>query len=404
MPALPSRAEFVAIVAMVSALIAFSIDAMLPAMPALEQQFSPHAPNNAHLVVPSFVLGMGLGTLFTGPLSDALGRKRVVLGGMALYILGALLAIWAQDLTMLLAARVLQGLGAAGPRIVALAVVRDLYAGRVMAQIMSFIMIVFSIVPALAPWLGDLMIRFGGWQAVFVGFVLFAVISGGLFALRLPETLPPEKRRPFQLSRLWRATQDMLQLRMVRISILVQSLCYAMLFATITSIQPIYDDVFGRAESFPLWFGGIALLSSSAGVLNAMLVRRLGMRLLVTAMMMAQVVVSLTMLALLLGGLSGDPLFWAFAFWQFVMFFQAGIVLGNLNALAMEPLGHIGGLAASVINFLSTLGAVGLTVLLSLSYDGSPVPLTLGCLIMAVLALGLMLRLGARGAEDPVQT
>ena len=174
MSSLPSRGEFIAIVAMLFASIAFSIDAMLPAFPELTAQFSPDDPNRVPLIVTIFMLGMGFGTFFTGPLSDAFGRKTVVLGTAALYILSALGALLAHSLEMLLVARFMQGLGAAGPRVVALAIVRDLYAGRAMARIMSIVMAAFIIVPVVAPALGQGLILLGGWRSTFAGLVVLA--------------------------------------------------------------------------------------------------------------------------------------------------------------------------------------------------------------------------------------
>lgn len=191
---MPSRAEFIALIAMLFAIIAFSIDAMLPALPRIGAELSPEAPNRAQLIVIAFVLGMGAATLFAGPMSDALGRKPMIIGGTALYILGAALAWAAPSLEWLLLARVLQGVGAAGPRVVGMAIVRDLYGGREMARILSFVMMVFMLVPAIAPLVGSWIIAAAGWRAMFGAFVIFAGIATLWLALRLPESLPPAAR------------------------------------------------------------------------------------------------------------------------------------------------------------------------------------------------------------------
>ncbi|WP_425100495.1 multidrug effflux MFS transporter [Tropicibacter sp. S64] len=398
----PKKGEFIAIVAMTIATIAFAIDAMLPALPELTAEFSPDAPNRVQLIVTMFVLGMGIGTLFTGPLSDAFGRKPVLLGGSLLYILCATAALWAQSLEAVLIARFFQGLGAAAPRVVALAIVRDRYAGRGMAQIMSFVMIVFTLVPAIAPLLGSQLVALGGWHAVFLAFAVFSFVVSGWLAVRLPETLEPENRMPFRVAQLRAALTEMMALPMVRLSIVAQAFCYGVLFSMISTVQPVYDGFFGRAETFPLWFGAIAIAASSASFLNAALVMRLGMRLLVTAMLIAQVGLTLAILCLFAVGLSGDALFYAFVVWQVGVFFQAGLTLGNLNALAMEPVGHIAGLAASVIGALSTVGAVILAVPVSLAFDGTPVPVAIGILLQVIGALVALHRM--RRLERAVTT
>ena len=195
------QTEFLALMAMLFATIAFSTDAMLPALPTIENELTPDAPNRAQLIVTSFLLGMGVGTLITGPLSDSFGRKPTVLAFAALYIGGAFLAWVAPSLELLLAARVIQGLGAAGPRVVGLAIVRDLYSGREMARLVSFIFLVFSLFPAFAPLIGEGVIALAGWRAIFIAFMAFSLISVIWMALRLPETLAPEDRRPLRARR-----------------------------------------------------------------------------------------------------------------------------------------------------------------------------------------------------------
>ncbi|MBT52380.1 MAG: multidrug MFS transporter [Mameliella sp.] len=394
---MPGRVELIALMAMLVATIAFSIDAMLPALPTMAAELSPESPNQVQLVVTIFVLGMGMGTLFTGPLSDTFGRKPVVLAGCGLYIVSAGLAAQADSLGLLLAARLVQGLGAAGPRVVVMAIIRDMFVGRQMAQIMSFVMIVFTLVPALAPSIGAVLIALAGWSAIFWAFVVFATVVSLWLFVRLPETLPRAARRPFSTSALLSATREMLANRVVRLSIAVQSLVFAMLFATISSIQPIYETMFDRADSFPIWFGITALLSASGSVVNAMLVVRMGMRRLVSVMLTVQVVVSAVMLLAILAGLAGDALFAMFFFWQFVAFFQVGLTIGNLNAIAMEPMGHIAGMAASIIGFIATVAAVILAVPVGLLFDGTAIPLTLGVLVFAIAGLAMMA--GMRRAE-----
>ena len=191
----PSKLEFTAMMGVLFATIAFSVDAMLPALPQIAAELSPDDINRAQLILTSFIFGMGIGIFIAGPISDALGRKPVIYLGAGFYALGAILAHYAPSLELVLAARVLQGIGAAGPRVVTLAMVRDLYQGRAMAQIVSYAMLVFTIFPAIAPLIGAAIIAGFGWRAIFVAFLVFILLSVSWLGLRQPETLPPERRQ-----------------------------------------------------------------------------------------------------------------------------------------------------------------------------------------------------------------
>ncbi|WP_424833519.1 multidrug effflux MFS transporter [Ruegeria sp.] len=389
-----SRGEFIALIAMMFATIAFSIDSMLPALPEIGAQLSPDDLNKAQLILTSFVLGMGIGTFFTGPISDAVGRKPVIYGGVSLYILASAVAWASSSLELVLAARVVQGLGAAGPRVVAMAIIRDLYAGREMARIVSIAMMIFTLVPAAAPMLGAGVIALVGWRGIFVAFILFALIIVLWMAARLPESLPVENRRPFRLPLMVAAAQEMFAHPTVRLSILVQTLCMGMLFTMLTMVQPVYDVIHDRADSFPFWFAVVAIVSGSASLLNAAIVVRVGMRRIVTWALGAQILITSGVIVLHMTNLSPQGGFALFVFWQTTVFFMAGVTMGNLNAIAMEPMGHIAGMAASVIGSISTVLAAAIAAPVGLLFDGSITPLTTGVLAMCILAFGFMLHMG----------
>jgi DHA1 family bicyclomycin/chloramphenicol resistance-like MFS transporter len=370
---------------------------MLPALPDIAASLSPEAPNAAQLVVTGFVLGMGIGTLFTGPLSDAFGRKRVILVGSGLYALAALACYFAPTLEVLLAARLLQGLAAAAPRTVAIAMVRDLYAGREMARIMSFAMMIFTIVPAIAPLMGQGVIALAAdWHAIFLAYILFAGITMLWLGLRQPETLPVEKRRPLHLGDLWAGTKALFAHRIILVSTALQTLTLAALFATLSSLQGIFERQFDRAETFPLWFAVIAVASMSGSLLNSRIVMTLGMRRVVRRTYLGVLLLSLLALAALGSGLAqGNPAFAVQMLWCVGLFAMMGLTMGNLNALAMEPVGHIAGLAASVISSAATVGSVALAIPVGLAFDGTSTPLLAGvavltglCLILSLIALG----------------
>jgi MFS transporter, DHA1 family, multidrug resistance protein len=388
-----SQTEFVALIAMLFATIALSIDAMLPALPEIAAALSPDAPNAAQLVVTSFVLGMGIGTLFAGPLSDTFGRKPTILFGSALYAIAALACYISPSLETLLAARVLQGIGAAAPRTVSVAMIRDLFKGREMARIVSFVMMIFTVAPALAPLMGQGIIALAGWQSIFLAYVAFAGLLMLWLGLRQPETLPLSARRSLHLSSLVAATHELARHPVILASTLLQALTLGALFATLSSIQPIFAEEFGHGESFPLWFAVIAVAAMSGSVLNSRVVMTLGMRRVVRRAYALQLGLVLATLALRSSGLlSPDAIFAVHLVWIISLFATIGLTMGNLNALAMEPVGHIAGLAASVISSLATVGAVLLAVPIGLAFNGTALPLLVGVAVLISLALILSLR------------
>jgi len=394
MPRRLSQPEFIAMIAMLFATIAFTIDAMLPALPQIGQELSPDNLNRAQLILTSFVLGMGVGTFFTGPLSDAFGRKPVIMAGALLYCLSAAAAWAAQSLELLLVARFLQGLGAAGPRVVAIAIVRDLYEGRQMAKLMSLVMLIFTLVPAIAPTLGAGIIALVGWRGIFGAFVGFSVISAIWVGTRQSETLAPEARRPLRAPVLWAAVVEVISTPMVRLSIAVQTLCMAMLFSVLSSTQQVYDVTFGRGDSFPLWFAFTALIAATASMINAAVVVRLGMRYLVTLALGGQILLSGAMLLISLTGPWPEAVaFPAWFIWTTSVFFMVGLTMGNLNALAMEPMGHIAGMAASIISAMATVVSVFLAAPVGLAFDGTPLPLAAAVLVFAVIGFALIRRM-----------
>lgn len=391
MPKRLSQPEFIAMMAMIFATIAFSIDAMLPALPQIGAELTAQDPNRAQLILTVFIAAMGLGTFLTGPLSDAFGRRPVILGGSAIYILGAVLVYVAPSLETVLAARFLQGLGVAGPRAVGLAVVRDLYSGRDMARISSFIMVVFTLVPAMAPLMGEFIIALSDWRGIFLAFAAFSIISVGWFMARQGETLPPERRRPFRAASLWAGLKEVTGHPLVRMSILMQILSFGCLFTLLSTVQPIYDLSYSRADSFPEWFMVVSLIAGTSSLLNAWAVGRYGIRPVLLWAFAIQV--CLSGMVALLSALSGTPGFAIFLIWQISIFFQAGLTIGNINALGLEPMGHMAGLASSMISSLATLGAALLAIPVGLSFDGTPLRIAAWVCAFSVLALILVIRL-----------
>jgi DHA1 family bicyclomycin/chloramphenicol resistance-like MFS transporter len=317
----------------------------------------------------------------------------VILVGSGLYALAALACYFAPSLEILLAARLLQGLAAAAPRTVAIAMVRDLYSGREMAKIMSFVMMIFTIVPALAPLMGQGIIALGGWHAIFLAYILFAGLSMLWLGLRQPETLPADKRRPLHVATLWSGTKELFTHRIVVVTTLLQTLTLACLFATLSSLQGIFERQFDRAETFPLWFAVIAVASMGGSLLNSRIVMTLGMRRVIQRTYGGVLVLSLVALVTIGSGLLQGNLSFAIQMLFCIgLFSMMGLTMGNLNALAMEPVGHIAGLAASVISSLATVGSVILAIPIGLAFKGTSTPLLIGVTVLTGLNLILSLK------------
>jgi len=357
--------------------VAFSIDSMLPGLPEIAAELSPDAPNRAQLIITAFMLGMGLGTFVSGPLADAYGRRIVVTGGIAIFIVGAGLAYFANSLELLLLARVLQGIGVSGPRIAPLAMIRDLYEGRRMAQITSFVTMVFMLVPAAAPSLGAVIIGLWDWRAIFVAFMVFAITGALWLNLRQDETLAVADRRPFRFTPLKAGFLEVMRNRLVMVFIGAITLEFAALVGLLSSTQQVYSEVFGKGATFPLWFAATALLAATGTLLNAVLVMRVGMRRLVLWSFGMQSALSLLAATLFFSGaFSGTAAFVLWFAWSSSALFFVGLILGNLNALALQPLGHVAGMAASLISAISTVIAVFIGGPIGLAFDGTPLPLT----------------------------
>lgn len=382
------KVEFIALMAMLVATVALSIDGMLPALPQMALDLVPEDPNKVQFVLASFIIGMGIGTLVVGPLSDSFGRKTVILWGALLYIVAALACLFSTNIEMLLFARCVQGIGASAPRVVTQALVRDLYSGREMAKISSFIMMIFTLIPAIAPLVCSGIIALYGWRGVFGVFIAFVVLGTVWMQLRIKEPINTTNRRPFRIKPFKDALRDMAALPLVRLSIATQVFCYAILFLSIMIIHPVFDVYFERADSFPLWFAFIAILAGSASFLNAVIVMKFGMRRLINGSILVQLCLSIVMvIVFVFVQVPKDLEFFIYVFWLISVFFSAGMTLGNLTALALEPLGHIAGTATSIMGAIATLGSTVIAGTIGQFFDGTPMAHIIGVCSISAIAL-----------------
>ena len=363
-------AEFVPLIALLMSLVALAIDAMLPALPAIGRDLGVPSPNDVQYVITSLFLGLGLGQMIFGPLSDRIGRRPAIHAGLALFMIGCLVSIFASTFEAMIVGRVLQGIGVAGPRIVSVALVRDQYEGRQMARLMSFALAVFILVPTVAPALGQGIQWLGGWRAIFGTFFAAGAIALAWFALRQPETLSPAHRRPFSPRAIGRTVVEVLKIRAALGYTLATGCVFAPFVAYLSSAQQIFQEAYRTGALFPVYFGVLALAIGGASLANGRLVVKHGMRRLSKA---ATVSIALISLVAWAGAFAFDglPPLWVFMAYLLAVFLCIGLVFGNLNALAMEPLGHIAGVGAAVVASLSTFISVPLGALVGLSFDGT---------------------------------
>ena len=362
--------EFVPLIALLMSLVALAIDAMLPALPAIGRDLEAPRPNDVQFVITSLFLGLGLGQMLFGPLSDRIGRRPAIHAGLVLFMIGCLVSIFASTFETMIVGRVLQGIGVAGPRIVTVALVRDQYEGRQMARLMSFAMAVFILVPTIAPALGQAILWLGSWRAIFTTFFAIAAIAFAWFALRQPETLPAERRRPFSVRAIGQAVGETLRIRAALGYTLATGFVFAPFVAYLSSAQQIFQEAYRTGALFPAYFGVLALAIGGASLVNGRLVMEHGMRRLSKVAAGSIALVSLVAWAgaFAFGGL---PPLWLFMAYLLAVFLCIGLLFGNLNALAMEPLGHIAGVGAAVVASLATFISVPLGALVGQSFDGT---------------------------------
>lgn len=376
--------EFVALMALMMAMVALSLDIMLPALGVMGQDLGLAANNDRQLIITFYLLGFAAGQIFWGPLSDRFGRKPPLYAGLAIFILGSVLAALTETASAMLAARVLQGLGTGAPRIIGMAIIRDRFAGRGMARVMSFIMMVFLITPILAPSLGQLLLEFGNWRMLFMVLLIAGLINAVWFRSRLPETLSMDNRLPLSRARIGASVRITLTTRQTVGYMIGFGFMFGLLISYIGSAEQLFVDVYRTGGSFPLYFAAIASSTILATIINAQLVGRLGMRRMSHIALLAIIFLSAIMA---LSGFPRELPLWAFCLYMSSVFFCFGLIAPNFNALAMEHVGHIAGTASSLIGFYATGAGAFFGFLVGQSFDGTIRPLMIGIAILSTLTL-----------------
>ncbi len=366
---------------------ALAIDSMLPALPNIGLDLGVSEENRRQWVIGAYLLGFGGAQLFVGTLSDRYGRKPVLLASLLLYVVCSLAAAFAQSFDLLIAARIVQGLGAAASRVLTVSIIRDCYSGRRMAQVMSLAFIVFLIMPAIAPALGQGIILVGSWRWIFGGLGVFAAVLIGWVALRLPETLASENRLPIEIKRIADAMYTVLTTRVAVGYTIATTLVIGGLFGFINSVQQIFSEVFGWPRLFTAAFAVMALSMAAASFVNSRIVLRYGMRRISHAALIGFAICAFSNLAL---ALAGWETVWSFSALTAGIMFCFGMTAPNFGAMAMEPVGRIAGTASSLQGFVTIVGGALLGAAIGQSFNGTTIPMLAGFSILSLIAIAVV--------------
>ena len=386
--------EFIPLIALLISLDALSSDAMLPALSTMARELGAARANDAQFIITSLFLGLGVGQMLFGPLSDRIGRKAAIHSGLGIFMAGCLVSLLSSTFEAMIAGRLLQGIGVAAPHVVSMALVRDQYEGRQMARLMSLALAVFILVPTLAPALGQAIMWFAGWRAIFVTFLATASVALAWLALRQPETLPADRRRSFSPRAIARAVAEIMTIRASLGYTLASGFVFAPFIAYLSSAQQIFQQAYDTGALFPAYFAALSLAIGTALLINGRLVMRHGMRSLCKAASAFVVALSLAAFGAAFA-FDGLPPLWLFMVYLMGAFMCVGLLFGNLAALAMEPLGHIAGVGAAVVTSLGTLVSVPLGMLIGQRFDG-----TMYALIGAFALFGAATHVALRFAES----
>jgi DHA1 family bicyclomycin/chloramphenicol resistance-like MFS transporter len=376
--------EFVALIAAFMAAQALAIDAMLPALPSIADSLHLMEENHSQWVITSYVIGLSVGQLCWGSLSDRFGRRPVLIGGLALYAIAAILCAVSSSFGALLGWRCVHGLAAASP-VVARSVIRDLYSGRHMARIMSLTFMVFLIVPIVAPSLGQLILWVAPWRSIFLIFGVFGVSVALWAAFRLPETLHPEFRMRLSARRILGAAKRVITTRSSIWYTLAQAMLLGSLMSYIGLVQQIVSEVYHRGPWMPAMFALSAIALGCTSYLNARWVERIGMRFISHTALLVFFFLALIHVSIAL--LHAEPL-WAFLLMQSACLAAYGLAVSNFGAMAMEPLGAVAGIGASLLGFICQFLSALIGALIGWQFQGTTVPLaagTFGCSLAALL-------------------
>lgn len=384
----PGRIEFVLLMAAMSALDAFSIDAMMPALEQIGTDLNIFVENDRQFIITALFMGFSVGVLFYGFLADRFGRRTPVLCGFLLFCIGSIACVTADSFSVMLAGRVLQGLGAAGPYVLSIAIVRDSFKGDEMARLLSLIMMVFIGVPMIAPFIGQGLLMLAGWRSIFAALMIFALLTMLWFWRRQPETLAVQDRQMLSFRQIKQSVNEVLRHSVSVRYLIVIGLLAGAFIAYLSTAQQVFQEMYQLGEKFPIVFASLAGVFGISSFLNSRLVVHIAPAALVKAAIALIAAASLIYIIVFRDFNQLPPLQAHLMFIAIIMFSFA-LLFGNMTSLAMEPMGHIAGSASSVINSLSTVIAIVLATIVGSQLGATPHPVVVGFGLLAFVALAI---------------
>ena len=395
--------EFVLLMACMMSMVAMSIDAMLPALPYIGHDLAVEHINHTQLIITLIFLGMAIGTIMAGPLADSFGRKPIVCLGFALFIIGCLLAYFSQTFEQMLIARLLQGIGVSGPRILTTTLVRDKFEGRIMAKVMSLVMTIFILIPIVAPFFGQWILSIGDWRDIFLAFIIIAACVCLWFILRQEETLKVADKQTLSPQQIWHNAKQVLSYRSGLIYTIASGLISGAFITFLSTVQQIFQQIYLVGDNFVYYFAAFAASVGLASLTNSRIVMKYGMKRICIGAMSVSCFISAIFLAYCLSVKGVPPLKFLIPYLSTSLFF-IGLLFGNLNAQAMKPLGHLSGIGSSFVAATGTLISLPIAVTAGQFFNHSVTPLILVMLLCSACALIIITQHERKIKQTPVDT
>jgi len=380
-----SHLEFIVLMASLMSLVALSIDALLPALEQIGISVGIKHTNDNQLLITMIFLGLGFGQLIFGTISDSFGRKPMIYLGFILFVIASFICIAATSLEMMIFGRILQGVGLSAPRTLTIAMVRDMFSGDYMAKVMSFIVVIFILVPVVAPAIGKIMLDLYGWKSIFYSQLIFGLFVMFWLWKRQPETLKEENRIKFSLSQFFNGTKEFFKYKDAIAFTLISGYISGSFIVYLSASQHIFQAQYNLVDEFPFIFAGLAIAVGFATFLNGTFVLKYGMLKLVTISTLLYTAIPLTYMLIFYG--KPNPSVTVLLIFFGLQFFSVGFLFGNLRALAMQPIGHIAGIGAAINGFVSTIMAVPIATYIGKYVVTTALPLFVGFFVCGVVSL-----------------